>query len=852
MSEARSPVVTRITASAAIAIALLAALLCGAGAAAGSAHAASARGVLTFKPGGGAGDLLRVRAVAPARQGRVAVELPVAALDLRRPARVKLRGALRLKVGRLGVVLRNPRATVGTSRLALSARLGGKRRVFLVTRRPARRPTVKRGDGELRLRRMPVALTRGGARALRAALGLEQLAPRSFGHVALNAKFLKPKRKATSPVPSGPKPSGPGAPVNPPAGPPADPDPYAFCPITTGSGPGSPGGEPAPPLASPTLAAPSPIGSGGLSWGFKASFRAYVSNGNGNPPLSGLGGATIDPGGSFAFPVDGGQFEDGQTPRAVVNGEGEAVFCFPSHFFRIAMLNPTATIDGPQSRLTADIDSNLYGTEYGPWRTDVATLDSSAVEPQYSNDGQTVTWAAVPATLTADGAAAFGGLYTAGTALDPVTVTAGDELAGPETRVASRADVVHDPDQAIGDSDSEGLAVSANGRYVAFDSYAGNLIPGDTFDSRDVFVRDLLTRRTTRVSVDSAGQPGTGSEPTSHTPQISADGRYVVFVSGAALSAADTNDEPDVYLRDTVAETTTLITVATDESAAGALSGSASISADGRRVAFFSASDGLAADDDDGVLDMFVRDLEAETTTRVSLADGGAETAVAVRAEGGISADGQHVVFGSPEDALVAGDDNGRRDVFVRDLADATTTRVSLGDDETQVTGTHVELGSAAGARISADGNRVVFYSTAATLVAGDGNNARDCFVRDVAAETTQRVNVDATGAENVEACDRNPTISPDGSTVAFSSVASDLVAGDANGIADVFVRAVADPATIRRANVATAGTEAAGTGSNGAIALGDGGRQVAFESASLILTGSNEGRSQVLVRELP
>jgi Tol biopolymer transport system component len=827
-------------------------LLCVAGPLTEAADAATVRGSLTIVSGE-AGSAIDVSAVGAARRRGNKVVFPIATLDLRRPARVKLRGALRLKVGRLGVVLRNPRATVGTSRLALSARLGGKRRVFLVTRRPARRLTVKRGDGELRLRRMPVALTRGGARALRAALGLERLAPRSFGHVALNAKLVKAKSKPKPPAPSAPKPSGPGAPVDPPAGPPADPDPYAFCPITTGSGPGTPGGEPAPPLAPPPLAAPSPIGSGGLSWGFKASFRAYVSNGNGNPPLSGLGGATIDPGGSFAFPVDGGQFEDGQTPRAVVNGEGAAVFCFPSHFFRIAMLNPTATIDGPQSRLTADIDSNLYGTEYGPWRTDVATLDSSAVEPQYSNDGQTVTWAAVPATLTADGAAAFGGLYTAGTALDPVTVTAGESLAGPETRVASRADVVHDAAQPIGDSDSAVVAVSANGRYVAFDSYSANLVPGDAFDTRDVFVRDLFTRRTARVSVDSNGLPGAGSDPTSHSPQISADGRYVVFVTGAALTASDTNDEPDVYVRDTAAETTTLVTVATDESAAGALSGSPSISADGHRVAFFSASDGLTAGDSDGVLDVFVRDLEDETTTRVSLADNESETTVAVRAEGGISADGEHVVFGSPDDTLVAGDTNTRRDVFVRDLADATTTRVSLGDDESQATGAHVELGSVSGTRISADGNRVVFYSTATNLVAGDGNGARDCFVRDVAAQTTRRLNVGASGAESGEACSTNPVISADGSTVAFSSEATDLVTGDGNGVFDVFVRAVGDAASIRRASVSTGGLEEnGGDGASGTIALSSRGRHVGFKSASANLTGSNEGRYQVLVRELP
>jgi TolB protein len=808
------------------------------------ASAAAARGTLTIVPSGKAADAFGVGAVAPARRGRATVTFPVAGLTLGRPARATLRGGLRIRAGGRRATLTALRIVARAHRLSISARLGDKRRTFLLATLPPRRLDLDRTAGKLSLSRTPLALTRGGARALRGVLGLERVAPGAFGRVSLDAAV---KRAAPKPGPTGP-------PVDPRSNPPANPpvDPYAFCPVAAGAAPGTPA-QPGPPAAAPSLSSPQAIAGGAVDWGFRASFRGYVSGGsNGNPPISTQGGAAINSDGSFNFPVAGGQVEGGHEPRAVVEGEGAAVFCYPSHFFRIAMLNPTVTIDGAQSRLTIDVDSNVSGTEYGPWRSDLAALDVSAIEPEYSNDGQTVTWRDVPATLTADGAAAFVGFYAAGAALDPLTVTVGEPLTGPLTSVVSRADADLDPAQSLGDSDSEGMAVSANGRYVTFDSYAANLVPGDGFDTRDVFVRDLLTRRTARVSVDSVGQPGGGSDPTSHTPQISADGRYVAFVSGAALVVADTNDAADVYVRDTVAGTTELVTVATDATAAGGLSGSPSISADGRRVAFFSSSDGVAAGDSDGVLDAFVRDLDAGTTARVSLADNESESTVAVRAEGGISADGGHVVFGSPDDTLVAGDSNTRRDVFVRDLDAATTTRVSLGDDESQVTGAHVELGSAAGAKVSGDGNLIVFYSTAATLVAGDANGVRDCFVRDVAAQTTRRVNVGAAGSESAVACGTNPTISADGSTVAFSSEASDLVTGDANGVADVFFRALADPATIQRTNVATDGTEDDGTGVTGAIALDEDGGRVAFKSAGQALTGSNAGRHQVLVRELP
>jgi Tol biopolymer transport system component len=815
------------------------------------ADAAPARGSLTLVPAGAAGAGIDIVPTGAARSRGAGVRLPVAALGLRRPATVALRGRLRLRADRKRVVLSHLRVAVGAGRIAISARLQGRRRVVMAGRQ-GRRLTLDRATGRLRLRRTAVALTPGGARTLRRALGLERLGAGRFGRVALAARQLE--RPSGGPRPADPAPPS-GPPTGPPTGPPVDPpaDPYAFCPVAAGSGPGTPGGQPPAPVAAPALSSPQAIGGGSIGWGFRAGFRAYVAAGDGDPPISTQRGATIASDGTFEFPVGGGATEGGADPRAVVEAAGTAVFCYPGHFFRIALLDPAVTIDGDQSRLTATVDSKLFGDVYGPWRTDVATLDLDGVVPQYGNAGQTVTWSDVPATLTAAGASAFAGFYSVGDALDPVTVVAGQPLTAAQTWIASRADAAHDPTEAIGGSDSEGMAISANGRYVAFESYADNLVAGDVNTLREVFVRDLFSHRTTRVSVDSDEVAVVGTEGSS-SPQISDDGRYVAFVSDAALVAGDANGESDVYLRDTFAGTTALVSVADDGSAAGGVSGVPSMSADGRRVAFISAADGVVAGDADGVRDLFVRDLDGDVTTIASVADDESPTASAITAAGGISADGEHAVFVSAESTLAAGDSGSFRDVFVRDLTAGTTTLVSLADDES-LGGAHVDLSStsAAGSKISADGNRVVFYSSATNLVADDGNGARDCFVRDVAAATTRRINVSATGSESAEACHTNPTISADGSTVAFSSAAGDLVAGDANGVLDVFVRPAGDPAGIERANVSSAGVEDNGPdGASGTIALRADGRLVGFKAAGSALTGSGDGRYQVLVRELP
>ncbi len=159
-------------------------------------------------------------------------------------------------------------------------------------------------------------------------------------------------------------------------------------------------------------------------------------------------------------------------------------------------------------------------------------------------------------------------------------------------------------------------AISADGRYVAFTSLASNLVPGDTNGVQDIFVHDRQTGKTTRVSVDSAGSEVNGI---SILPAISADGRYVAFTSFASnLVAGDTNGLTDIFVHDRQTGKTTKVSVDSAGSEANGFSLLPVISADGRFVTFTSFASNLVAGDRNGVQDVFVHDRQTEETARVS------------------------------------------------------------------------------------------------------------------------------------------------------------------------------------------------------------------------------------------
>ena len=222
--------------------------------------------------------------------------------------------------------------------------------------------------------------------------------------------------------------------------------------------------------------------------------------------------------------------------------------------------------------------------------------------------------------------------------------------------------------------ESQDPAISADGRFVAFDSFASNLVAGDTNGVVDVFVRDRVAGATERVSVSSSGAQANGSV----SAAMSADGRFVAFSSD--LVAGDTlEDLDDVFVRDRVAGTTKRVSVSSTGAQANDSSKSPAISADGRFVVFGSGASNLVAGDTNGAYDVFVRDRVAGTTERVSLTSTGAQVNHGSNVgAGAISADGRFVVFDSTASNLVAGDTNGAMDVFVRDRVARTTERVSV------------------------------------------------------------------------------------------------------------------------------------------------------------------------------
>jgi hypothetical protein len=346
------------------------------------------------------------------------------------------------------------------------------------------------------------------------------------------------------------------------------------------------------------------------------------------------------------------------------------------------------------------------------------------------------------------------------------------------TGVTERVSVSSSGVQANGSS--QWAVISADGRCVAFSSYASNLVASDTNGCNDVFVHDRSTGITERVSVSSSGSESGFTIDT--WPSLSADGRFVSFSSLASnLVDGDTNQSWDVFVHDRATGITERVSV--DSSGAEGNRESSifsTISADGRFVAFSSAASNLVADDTNGSPDCFVHDRATGITERVSVDSSGAQT------RGGsdiarISADGSVVGFISTADDLVANDDNSMQDVFVRDRARGVTEIVSVDSS-----GGSANRDSYA-PWVSADGRFVLFESSSSDLVDGDDNGATDAFLHDRASGSTERVSVGPSGAE-AAGISYASGISANGRTVAFFSGAGNLVADDANHVFDVFV----------------------------------------------------------------
>lgn len=343
-----------------------------------------------------------------------------------------------------------------------------------------------------------------------------------------------------------------------------------------------------------------------------------------------------------------------------------------------------------------------------------------------------------------------------------------------ETKLISR-----DSAGKLGNNDSSMPAISADGRYVAFRSLADNLVPGDTNDKTDVFVHDRQTGETNIISKDSAGTLGNND---STNPKISEDGRFVAFQSSAStLVPGDTNDKSDIFIHDRQTGKTTLISKDSNGKQGNNDSDAPSISADGRYVVFMSMADNMAQGDTNGNPDVFIHDRQTGETKLVSR-DSGGKSGNNYSRDPAISPDGKYVAFRSAADNLVPGDTNGKADIFVHDVQTGSTTLISKDSKGKSVNGPN-SLPA-----LSGDGRYVAFESQASNLVSGDTNGHPNAFIHDRKTGKTSIVSIARDGASaNSDGCIL-PAISFDGRYVAFESDSSNLVPGDTNGKTDVFV----------------------------------------------------------------
>jgi Ca2+-binding RTX toxin-like protein len=486
------------------------------------------------------------------------------------------------------------------------------------------------------------------------------------------------------------------------------------------------------------------------------------------------------------------------------------------------------TIDFDPSKDVLYVDSDGPPAYFG--FSDLS--DGSGVTFGFANQTQGLVLSGITADeLTSDNVVFLNGLFLTPSlsnnyASTLVGAASADLLVGSKAPVElGRVSITETGQQSSGYAAN--ASVSANGRFVVFESDADDLTgQTDSDGANDIFVKDLLTGTVIRASETAAGDEGSATPVGAIDAAISADGRFVVFESGATnLVANDTNGKTDVFLKNLETGAITRVSTSTSgaQAGAGVDDSSISVSADGRYVSFTSASTNLVTGDTNGLTDVFVKDTQTGQLTRVSTSAGGVQ-GNGNASDARLSADGKFVVFESSANNLAGGPDiNGNPDIFIKNLQTGAISCVSL-----DLNGDYA-IGMAYNPDVSADGRYVVFESSADLL--GDGQYGT--FVRDMQTGTLThmgpgtydennhpRISGDGrfvvfTSAEDVYVKDlqtgeqvqlpgdvwttpfsQAASISADGSTIVFNSEGSGLVEGDTNSTSDVFV--VANPLYVR------------------------------------------------------
>jgi predicted outer membrane repeat protein len=380
---------------------------------------------------------------------------------------------------------------------------------------------------------------------------------------------------------------------------------------------------------------------------------------------------------------------------------------------------------------------------------------------------------------------------------------------------------------AEGNNDSYFPVIANHGRYIAFNSYASNLVSGDTNGKSDVFVRDIQTGRTTRVSVNSQGVQGNNN---SYRPSISADGRYIVFESDADnLVPEDTNGVRDVFLNDLQTGVTTRVSLDSNGGQGNGTSFFASISVDGRFTTFESDAANFTSNDTNSGNDVFLHDMQTGETICVSInADGllGDNDSYFPS----ISGDGHSIAFESAAENLVIGDTNGVPDIFVHVINTGFITRISVDSSAVQADG------ASSSPSISVDGRYIAFESDAKNLVSGDTNKVTDIFVHDMQTLLTTRVSINSSGLQGNNDSSA-PSISEDGLSIAFESIATNLAPDDTNAQLDVFVHALQQGTT---ALVSVASTSGKANGQSGEPSITADGQLIVYTSMATNLVADD------------
>lgn len=338
-----------------------------------------------------------------------------------------------------------------------------------------------------------------------------------------------------------------------------------------------------------------------------------------------------------------------------------------------------------------------------------------------------------------------------------------------------------------GNDFSKNPVFSPDGKKIAFESRADRLVGQDTNLRYDIFVKTLANGAIKRVSTNAAGVQANDD---SGQPVFSPDGNFVAFRSFASNLVGGGAGQWHIYVKNL--STGAIIRASTSGSGvpANGFSYNPVFSHDGKKIAFESDATNLTAVDDGLFRDVFVKNLVNGAVTRVS------SSASAKRGNGDsanpvFSPDDTKVAFDSYANNLVPKDRNGFRDVFVKTLSSGAIVRVSTNKDGKQ------GPGSSGNPAFSPDGKKIAFWSNWPVVLRGDANNTSDVFVKTLASGAVVRVSSNASG-HGGNTASFNPAFSPNGNSIAFISLASNLVKGDANNFEDIFVKDLASEAIAR------------------------------------------------------